>query len=104
MVFKVINGEKSAIVDNTGEENGKVKITGNSDLVRVLDFHINNDYELFGDLYKVALKNFGDLILKNKTPVQLHKASDAYLKQYLIPKILEGVLKFKIQDLTTNIS
>lgn len=73
-------------VDNTGQENGKVKITGDGDIVRTLDRLLNKDFKLVGPGAKSRASRYPEeLILKDKKIWELHKASDKYIVEYFIP-------------------
>lgn len=75
-------------VDNTGQENGNISITGDAAIVETLNVLLNEDFKLVGPGAKSRAAKYPDnLILKDKKIWELHKASDTYLTDYFIPMI-----------------
>lgn len=84
MIIKIENNEGlTATIDNAGQVNGAVRITGEESLVSHLNLILNVHISLLQGMLKVIDKSF-ILHEEGSVPV-LYKASDNYLKNHFIP-------------------
>lgn len=83
MIIKVKKGSDYAFIDNEGEVQGKVEVSGNGGLStsinRILNFQTAIRFK--GELDGIP----SDLVIREGTkPAEIYKASDKYLKEYFI--------------------
>lgn len=83
------NGNRG-YVDNEGQINGQVKITGDEDLVRTLNALLNKDYEIPGIAAAGVKVNYPEelFFINNNKVLELWKASDKYIEDYFIPSAI----------------
>lgn len=84
MIIKLTRGSDFAFIDNEGEVQGQVKVSGNNEkIVNSLDEILN---------VKVGIRFKGEAegvpdeikIRQGDKPVEIYKASDLYLKKYFV--------------------
>ena len=89
LCLKHIKSGKSIIVDNEGQIQGKVKVTGDEPFKSIIDDFLNKDIQIrykdmLGSLSRILPS---DCIIKNDNGVrEVYKASDTYLNEYFIPR------------------
>lgn len=85
---KHLKSGKSVIIDNEGQIQGKVKVTGEDPFKSIINDFFNKDIQI---RYKDMLTSLScilpsDCIIKNDNGVrEVYKASDKYLNEYFIP-------------------
>lgn len=87
MVIELKDGQgRQALLDNSGQVNGKIRITGDSVLVSILDFNLNKRLDIPAQAASGTMPEH--FILKEEGKLsKMYKASDAYLGQYFIPVV-----------------
>lgn len=91
MIIRAVHNKtgKSILVDNEGQIQKKVKVTGDEPIRTAADNFFNKEiqirYKEQIDSLKTVLPE--DCIIKSDGGVyEIYKASDSYLKEYFIPK------------------
>lgn len=80
---------KSIIIDNEGQLQGHVKVTGDEPFKTIIGNFLNKDIQIRYKEMLDQLRNTipAECIIKNEAGIfELYKASDLYLTEYFIPK------------------
>lgn len=91
MIVKIVHDRTGCtiVIDNTGQEQRKVKVTGDEPIRTVIDDFLNKDIQV---RYKEQITSLRQVlseacIMKGVGGVyEIYKASDLYLTEYFIPK------------------
>ncbi|MDF2936628.1 MAG: hypothetical protein K0Q90_2001 [Paenibacillaceae bacterium] len=76
-----------AVLDNSGQVNGQIVITGDAELVGILDFNLNKRLDISLHVPTVGALPEHFILKEDGKPAKMFKASDAYLGQYFIPVV-----------------
>jgi hypothetical protein len=88
MIIELKDGQgRYAVLDNNGQVNGKIRVTGDSELVSTLDFNLNKRLDI--SVPFPAVEDLPEHFILNEEGklAKMYKASDAYLAQYFIPVV-----------------
>jgi len=82
---------KRIVIDNENKENGKIKFFGDVELVELFDKWLNTDTDIkYNDMIPSLQKILpAGCIIETPYGRQVYTASDLYLKEYFIPKVIK---------------